>query len=235
MKGYFITGTDTEVGKSVITGGLAAAIKRKGKSVSVLKPVQSGGVVTAGKIISEDVSFAKKVAGLEFTLEEMNPYCFETPVTPDLAAKIAGIEISIERIVESFKNLAQKSEIILVEGAGGLCVPVTGSEFLISHLIKLFNLPVIIVVRPGLGTINHTALSVAYIKQLGVELKGIIINGLLEEGICEKTNPQYIEQVTGVKILGIIPYDHEISIENCKPGNIVQLVEENIAISNLIE
>lgn len=204
-KGFFITGTDTGVGKTVVAGGLAAALRREGLDIGVMKPVATAGRMVEGKLVSEDARFLMKSAQSVDRMDWVNPYCFELPVAPSVAAQMAGIEIVPSVIQAAFDRLAGIHRVMIVEGVGGLLVPLQ-EDYLVCNLISDLNLPAIVVARPGLGTINHTLLTVRYAQSAGISLAGIVINGFRGEEIAEKTNPGIIERLSGVPILGVIPF-----------------------------
>jgi len=206
--GYFITGTDTGVGKTAITAVLASLFKKKGFNVAAYKPVESGGRIEGDKCLSLDAEFVKTHAEIEQPYEEMNTYCFKNPVSPHLAAELENKEIDMGKILEHFEKLKENYDVVLVEGAGGICVPVVKTKILIADLIKMLSIPMIVVARPTLGTINHTVLTVKYAQQAGIEVRGIVINYTqnINETVIEKTNPKYIEEITKVPILGIVPF-----------------------------
>lgn len=227
--GYFITGTDTGIGKTAVTAGLAANLKRKGINVGIMKPVQTGSPKDNNALISLDALFAMAVAGIKDEMELVSPYRLEPPLAPRIAAEITGVTIDLEKINQAYQELCERHDFMLVEGAGGIMVPVV-ERFLMADLIKMFNLPILIVARPGLGTVNHTLLTVEYARSKGIHVAGIIINGLKESeaGLAERTNPQLVAELSGVPILGVIPHDAGVDVDNCKPGKIIELVESAI-------
>ncbi len=219
-KGFFIIGTDTGVGKTVITAALLTklnepdsrrcsginkiASKRNSpgfaitKRAGVFKPVQSGGT---------DAQFLLHVSGNTDPLELVCPYLFKTPVAPALASKLENKPVCINKIINSYNELSQKHELVLVEGAGGFHVPIKDG-YLVSDLAEELNLPVIIVARLGLGTINHTLLTIEACRQKGLSVAGIIFNQTTagKPGIPEQTNPKTIEKLSGVPVLGVIGF-----------------------------
>lgn len=235
-QGYFITGTDTDIGKTVVTAGLAGSLKLKGINVGVMKPVQSGGKKCGCGLVSVDALFAMTVAGITGCMQLINPYCLELPLAPSIAAELTGTFIDLSIINQAYRELCKIHDLILVEGAGGIMVPVTG-RFLIADLIKMLDLPALIVARPGLGTVNHTLLTVEYAKSRGIHVAGIIINGLKESeaGPAEKTNPGLIAELSGVPVIGIIPYDDCVDVDIGKPGHIIELVNAGIDWTVLLE
>ncbi|MFZ5754263.1 MAG: dethiobiotin synthase [Bacillota bacterium] len=233
-KGFFVVGTDTGVGKTVVTAGLVGALRAKGVNAVPFKPVQSGAVKGRYGLIPLDVEFYKKVCDLP--PDEYNTYALEAPLAPSLAAEISRVTIERDIILKNYAALAGKYELIVVEGAGGLYVPLSGTSFLLPDLIKALNLPLIIVARANLGTINHTVLTVKCAQELGLVIKGIIYNGYNADSatLAEKTNPKIIEQITGVPTLGVIPKGRDIVVDAGKAGNCLELIENHVNFSLLL-
>jgi len=223
---FFITGTDTGVGKTFVTALLANLALARGRRVAVYKPVETGGKVNGQGIVSQDMEFIKKQTTISQPLEEMNTYCFRTAAAPNLASQLEQKPVDLEVILARFHGLQNSYDQVLVEGAGGLCVPISGTEYLITDLIKAMDLPVLVVARPNLGTINHTVLTVKYAQSIGIHVKGIFINYAQRTAatVVEKTNPHYIARITGLPILGIIPYIdfHELTGKLAAPEKYLQ-------------
>ncbi len=229
IKGLFVTGTDTNVGKTVIAAGLAGLFKQKGLKVGVMKPIQTGAIKRKGKLVSLDIELMIKTSGIIEDIDLLNPYCLEPSVAPLVASQITGIKIDIKKILAAYTKLTSRYEIVIVEGAGGLLVPIL-SNYLMIDLIKDLNLPILIVAKPSLGTINHTLLTIRQAQSQGIRVLGVVINGIKENkaGIAEWTNPQIIEDLSKVPILGIIPYSPKISLKKGNPGDIVDLLKEKM-------
>lgn len=188
----FITGTDTDIGKTVVAAGLAAAVKSMGYTVGYFKPIQTGALGT-----SPDSDFVKSVDPEIITKV---PYNFTEPVSPSLASEIDGVEINPDKIKADYQELARKCDFVIVEGAGGILVPVK-DDFLMRDLAKFLGLPVVIVAKPDLGTINHTLLTIEAAKNKNLKILGIIIS----KDVVIKNTIETIEKISGEKILGIIP------------------------------
>jgi dethiobiotin synthetase len=204
-KGIFITGTDTGVGKTIVTAVIAKLMREAGVKVGVMKPVTSGCVATGEKLVSEDAELLKWAAATVMTDSEICPYLLREPLAPSVAAKIDGIDISFEKIAETYGRIADRHDFVLVEGAGGLLVPLTES-MLVSDLIRHLGLPALIVSRPNLGTVNHTLMTCMCAKYSRIDLKGIIINRYPETpGAAEEYAPRMIESLTGVRVIGVFP------------------------------
>ncbi len=209
MKGFFITGTDTGVGKTLIGGAVAGALARQGKNVGVMKPIESGCRLHNNRLIPEDALFLKQMAKCPDDIEIICPYCFKLPLAPVVAALIEKKKIKVAKIKSVCRQMQEKYDLVLVEGAGGLMVPVTDNYFMLD-IIKSLNLPLIIVSRLCLGTINHTLLTVKQAIQSGIAIAGIIFNQMSQEtGKAEETNPDIIKRFSAVPILGQMPFIQE--------------------------
>lgn len=200
--GIFITGTDTGVGKTIVAATLARILKLRGVNVGVMKPVTSGCVERNGELISEDAELLAWAAGIECT-DDVAPYCLRQPIAPVEAASLDNVKIDFGRIVESYKRLAAQHDFVIVEGAGGLMVPLNGG-LLIADLIKQLDLPLLVVARPNLGTINHSVLTCFAAGQMDIEVKGVIVNLFpANPSLAEKGASHQIGSLCGAPILGI--------------------------------
>ena len=199
---YFVTGVDTDIGKTFVTKGWALALERTGKRVGVFKPLQSSAIKTVNGYIAPDL---KAVKDLSSNINTMCSYLFEGDVSPALAARLAGVKINVEKIKEDFLSFKEKNEITLVEGAGGILAPAT-DNMLCADLIKELNIPIIIVTVPFLGRLNHTLLTISYAKNNGIDIKGIIINKVQTNSndLATKNFIDELKRYTDVKILGEI-------------------------------
>lgn len=229
LKGFFITGTDTDVGKTIITSALIMVAMSLGLRACGIKPIETGCIKTKLKVKSQkseikdknlipsDGIFLKNIAGMDEPIDFITPIRFENPIAPLPASEIEGIFVNINKIKRAFMRLTKKYNAIFVEGIGGLLVPIK-KDYSVLDLIKDFDLPVIVVSRPGLGTINHTLLTVNYALKEGLTVAGIIINNAQssEKSLAEKTNPQIISQLSPVPLLGIFPYLKELKADNIK-------------------
>jgi dethiobiotin synthetase len=226
MNGFFVTGTDTGVGKTIIACGLAAVLKEERFDVGVFKPLLSG---ISRDDPESDTSLLKKMSQTYLSHEEITPFEFKEPLAPYVAGKLEGKLICIEEVLHHWEMLKGKHQYFIVEGAGGISVPL-GENFLVSDLMKALELPIVIVARPNLGTINHTFLTVQYAKSIGLRIAGIVINGISDHpDLAEITNPKLIEELCGVPILGITPKFNEITHENIK-----NIVKDHIDMTLLI-
>lgn len=194
MSGLFVTGTDTGVGKTVLTGAIALSLRRQGLSVVVCKPVQSGA-------LADDP--AGDAALLEAWVGEC--HCFESfaaPLAPLVAAEREGRAIDQAALVERIRGLESGYDLLLVEGAGGLLAPL-GDDWTVADLAVALAFPLLVVARPGLGTVNHTLLTLAAARGLGLPVAGVVLNGNDPEA---ETNASLIESFGETRVLGRTPW-----------------------------
>lgn len=221
--GLFIAGTDTEVGKTVVTAGIAAALREAGCDVGVWKPVQSGALA------HEKMSDAFRLrawSGVADRCEEIAPLAFSAPLTPWLAAQAEGKTLTMEEITAHGYPLLAKHDWLLVEGAGGLAVPLTETDMMVDLAVRL-KLPLLLVARAGLGTINHTLLSVWYARSRGLVVAGVILNeGASAADQSVATNAKMIECYGNVPVWGALPHvPDELTSEQ-----VVALVKQHVHV-----
>ncbi|MBD8006479.1 dethiobiotin synthase [Bacillus norwichensis] len=227
MKGFFVTGTDTDVGKTIISCGLAAVLKERGKNIGVFKPLLSG---ISRDDPSSDTSLLKQMSQTSLSHEDITPFEFKEPLAPYVAGKLESRNIKVEEVLDHWDQVKNRHEYFIVEGAGGISVPL-GEGFLVSDLIKALHLPAIIVARPDLGTFNHTFLTVQYAKSQGIYIVGIIINGISDHpSTAEKSNPELIEEYCGVPVLGIVP-----KLKDVEKESVQKAVEDHVDITFLLD
>jgi dethiobiotin synthetase len=209
-RGLFITGTDTGVGKTVVTALLASLLARRHISVSVMKPVATGGEERGGVLRSPDALFFKEKLALDEPLELINPVCFREPLAPSIAAKGEGREVDLAVLDEAYSSLLLRHDAVLIEGIGGLLVPLRG-RFTVADLALRWEVPLLVVARPGLGTINHTALTISYARSHRSRIAGFIMNASrpLHGDRAEATSTACIEELCDVRCWGSIPYGGE--------------------------
>jgi dethiobiotin synthetase len=227
-KGLFITGTDTGVGKTIVAAGLVASLRDSGMDIGVMKPIETGFSPR-----SSDAVFLKEIAGVEDSLDSICPYRFKHPLSPFTAAKIERVSIRFDRIVRTYARLLQDHQALLVEGAGGVLVPITRGMMMVDLALRL-NLPLLVISRTGLGTINHTLLSVEVARRRGVEVAGVIFNHLSpRRGLAERTNPSVIRRFLNVPILGEIPYASFLKNRGRDREKIRRWVEASVDINRI--
>lgn len=218
-KGIFVTGTDTGVGKTVVSAIIAWTLQQSGKRVAAMKPVQTG----AGEDGLLDIEFIQKVMGTNYSLDVVCPYRFPLPLAPLVAAKLAGQRIDVDKIKSAYFDLSSWSDIVIVEGSGGLLVPITETYFM-SDLAYDLEVGLIIVIRPGLGTMNHTLLTLEHARLRGLNILGFVINNFPDTPtLAERKNPELLLKLTGEKILGVIHHDQGISVERGNVGNLIEM------------
>lgn len=195
MPGLFITGTDTGVGKTYVTTLLAKYFQKQGIKVAIFKPIATG------PKSENDALYYRKQLKLKEPLTLINPIHLSFPLAPYPAAKLEKKKINLKKIFKTYKILESKSDLVLVEGIGGVLVPIT-KNYLVADLIEDLNLPSVIVARAGLGTINHTLLTIEVLKAHKIKIIGVIMNGFGKKSdISEKTNAEIIEELSHVPIL----------------------------------
>lgn len=233
-RGIFVLGTDTSVGKTVVSAGLTYLLLTKGYSTCYFKPVSSGIVIEGENFIPGDARFVKTVSGLDECDYNITPYCFKTPVSPHLASRIENISVNVDSIKEKFRYLKSKYEFIITEGCGGLIVPLTDNGYMIYHLVRDLGIGCIIVARAGLGTINHTVLTVRYAQSVGIEIKGIIINGYIQS-LCHDDNIETIKKLANIPVIGIIPAMDDIDVGKLQAGNLKEIFKSTINLQDILE
>ena len=208
MRSLFVAGTDTDVGKTYITAGLAVTIRKMGIDVGVMKPFAAGTVQKKG-YKSEDVEILSKAAQTSDPENMINPQFFPIPASPYTAWKNLKIKPKIQTILNSFKKLSHLHEMLLVEGMGGVMTPIL-RDYYVTNLIKDMKIPALIVTRSKIGTINHTIMTCKMCEKYKIPIKGIIINNF-DEGYPVKELERDLKSLTGVKILGSIPFLTDMS------------------------
>jgi dethiobiotin synthetase len=204
--GIFIAGTDTEVGKTLIAAGLAVALQDQGIDVGVMKPLESGAPSFESTPIPRDAFYLKEIADIQDDLELINPYCFQAPLAPGVAAEREGVEVDLQRIKSAYEELKGRHQFMVVEGVGGLLVPIAKGT-LLPELIKLLDLPLLVVARSALGTINHTLLTLSYCQGEGLNVVGMVINKSTPDADpAEASNPHLIAQFSRTPVWGPFPY-----------------------------
>jgi dethiobiotin synthetase len=210
MSGIFITGTDTGVGKTLVAAGLLQALRGAGVDAVPMKPVQTGCVRRRGVWVAPDLALSLKTAGLDPSADEiarMAPYCFHPACSPHLAARLAGRRISLLIIRRAFRQLEGAHDLVVVEGAGGVLVPLD-RQLTMVDMMKSLALPIVLVARPGLGTINHTLLSIHALRHAGLTVKAVVLNqsssGRL--GRIERDNRKVIESMGAVPVVAVLGF-----------------------------
>ncbi len=229
MNAYFITGTDTGVGKTSITAGLAGSMRKMGVDVGVMKPIATGYPNKTG-FKSSDVVKLVEAASVKDPENLINPVFLPLPTSPYDATKLLELSVDMPLIFEQFKKLLSMHEMLLVEGIGGIMTPIT-KNFFVADMIKGMNIEAIIVTRATIGTLNHTVMTCNACKDYGIKIRGIIINNFDEKGTpAEKNSPVTLYELTNIPILGTIPFIRDLN----NLEKLVEYVEKNIDIKFLI-
>lgn len=207
LKSIFITGTDTCVGKSIFSAFLALYFLNQGKTVAISKPLQTG--------TEKDTDFLSMLTGNKIPV--FNTYSFKLPAAPSVASKDENVFINAGKIISDIRKLEKEFDIVIVEGIGGIAVPIR-RDYLVSNLIKDLNYPTIIVASPTLGTINHTVLTIEFARKKGLNILGYVISGYDEKTgeIALKTAPQEISNITGVECLMKLPFFKNVNYKSLK-------------------
>ena len=233
MSGVFIIGTDTGVGKTVVAAGLAGVLKSEGVHVGVMKPVATGGVQFNDKLVSPDALFLSEAVGLPVEPELVNQYCYELPAAPIVA--IQNHEpVNLRVIEDRFNALSERHDIVVVEGVGGLLVPL-GHELTLPDLICALNLPVLVVARASLGTINHSLLTIRCARAAGLDVIGFVMNRAVGPGpdgrtpaLVEHTNPLIVSKYGETCCFGVIEKGDSIDVDTCCLGNAIDIVRRSV-------
>jgi len=204
--GLFVTGTDTGVGKTLITAGLAAALRARGIDVGVMKPIETGCPTRRGRLLPLDALTLQEASGSRDSLDLINPYRFREPLAPMVATEVSRRRIDIRKIRERFGHLAGRHPAILVEGAGGLMVPIT-ETFSFLDLAALLRLPLLVVIGSRLGALNHARLTVEAALHARLSVVGAILNHpTCDRSLARKTNLSTLRRLLPVPVLADIPH-----------------------------
>ena len=197
LPGLFVTGTDTGIGKTYVSAGLASAFRRRGIDVGVMKPIASGAVRRGRAWVSEDAVALRDAAGAPDPLELVNPVLLRPPLAPSVAGKV-----DLALAMRAWRELRARHRTMIVEGVGGLVVPLK-PRLPVAAFAKRLGLPLLLVTRPALGTINHTLLTVMAARSFGLRVLGLVINAHApgRPGLAERTNPRALEVETGLPVL----------------------------------
>ena len=217
-RGIFVMGTDTGVGKTVVTAAIALAARARGRTVAPLKPAQTGDDGT----IAGDAAFVAGLIGLDEPMEALCPYRLRPPLAPAVAAALEGVRLDPAEVVRAYAALSARFDLVLVEAAGGALVPFSDGVDM-AGLAAMLGLPVVVAIRPGLGTLNHTLLTLEALHRRGLTVLGTVISGYPERpGLDALTNPQVLARTTPVPLLGALPYDPGIDVDAGRAGSLVE-------------
>lgn len=231
-KSIFITAVDTGVGKTLCACGFAEALKKRGASVGVYKPVLSGAEFTDGRLIPEDAIMLKRASGSDDDLDLINPYRFSAPVTPAHAASLEGTTIEKNVLINNFNTISARHDITIVEGAGGIMSPVA-DDYLVVDLIGDLKCPAIVVTDSALGRINHTLMTLSVLKARGIEILGVIVNRYPKNPTeADMSLLKGLKIFHGCKVIGIVS---KINGGESFYEDFIESFEKNIDLSVLKE
>ncbi len=207
-KGLFITGTDTDIGKTYVSALLVKTLRKAGYDVGYYKAAISG----ADSVGESDAGFVDRFAGIGEPEDMLLSYLYKNAVSPHLAARIEGHPLEKEVILAAWQRVSAAYPYVTMEGSGGICCPIRHDEkavYYLEDIIRWLHLPVLIVADAGLGTINHVVLTAFYMKQKGLAAKGVLLNHW-KGGLMEEDNVKMIEEMTGLPVLAKIRAGDEV-------------------------
>jgi len=214
--GVFVTGTDTGVGKTVVAAALGLAAQAQGRSAVGLKPAQTGDDGTS----TTDAAFVQGVLGTSEPEGAVCPYSLRAPLAPAVAAELEERRLDTAVVAAAYAALRRRHDYVVVEGAGGVLVPFADGVNM-GDLVALLNLPVVVVARPGLGTLNHTLLTLDALHRRGLRVLGVVISGFpAEPGLDAATNPAVLARLSPVPLLGVLPFDPELDTAAGRAGSL---------------
>jgi len=226
MTSLFITGTDTDVGKTCVTAGIVNYLSKLNVDVGVMKPFASGYKANTNSV-SEDVEILMRYSGVSDPVNLINPYYFEIPTSPYDASKQLNLEIDLSKVIDSYNKLSSMHDVVIVEGIGGLMTPLIKNYF-VSDLISDLNLSSIIVTGSKIGSVNHIMLTYEHAQQKNLNLNGFVVNQNVSAGYELSNLKDQISDLTGEVIHGAIPYYDSFKIESY-----VESFSNFVDISNL--
>lgn len=227
MKSLFVTGSDTDVGKTYVTAGLAVLLKKHNIDVGVMKPFAAGTPQKKG-FKSEDAEILSFAAGVHDQESLINPQFFPIAASPYTATRNLGIKPKIKKAIQAFAKLQKSHQMLLVEGMGGIMTPIKKDYFVIN-MIKEMGLEALIVCRSKVGTINHTLMTCKICKDFDIPIRGLIINNFDSGGYPPKELKRDLQALTGEKVIGIIPF-----IKNLDNDSLASSFEKNISLRDIV-
>jgi len=236
MKVIFVTGTDTGIGKTVISSAISAFFSlRKQMNVGVMKPFECGLSKTDKDLLPWDAICLREASGSNDDLNTISPYTLEAPVAPEVAAMLEHVNIDINMVDKIYHSLAKSHDLLVIEGAGGVLVPIK-ENFFFADLIQKWNAPTLIVSRLGLGTINHTLLTNHLLKERGIKVIGVILNNTDGLGdLPAQTNPDILRKYLDVPVLGIFPHVKDLLKGSVDRERMADILAKNINTDALLD
>lgn len=231
-KGVFVAGTDTEVGKTFVSAALVAGLRDQGLDAGYCKPVSTDGVEQGGRLVSPDAIWVAQVSGLSDPPLNMNPFCLAHALSPLAAARLEEAELDWEQLLFQVRAGLKGHEVFICEGVGGVLVPLLPGRTALDLMAEL-GLGVIIAARPGLGTINHTLLTIRAVREHGLEVLGFIFSGQEEaqdRATTNALNSQLIAEFSDATFLGALPW-----LENPTSTELTQAVREHLDLGPILQ
>jgi len=228
LKSLFISGTDTDVGKTYVAAGLAVTLRRMGIDVGVMKPFAAGKAQKKG-FKSEDVEILADAAQVNDPENLLNPQFFPIAASPYTAWINLKIKPRISSVLSSFKTLSKIHSVMLVEGMGGIMTPILKNYFVVD-LIKEMEIPTVLVTRTKIGTVNHTIMTVQMCKKYKIPIKGIIINDFDSGGYNTRELARDLNSLTHVPVLGSIPF-----IKDMSDTSLYRIFKKNLDLKLLLK
>lgn len=227
MTSLFITGTDTDVGKTYVTAGLAVTLRKMDIDVGVMKPFAAGIAQKSG-YKSEDIEILSNAARVNDPENLINPQFFPIAASPYTALKTLKIKPKINSVLTNFKKLSKLHSMLLVEGMGGIMTPIL-KDYFVTDLIKDMKIPAVLVTRTRIGTINHTVMTVKMCEKYKIPIKGIIINNFDSDGYKTKELTRDLKNLTKIPVLGSIPF-----ISNMSDSSLYRIFKKNLDLKFLL-
>jgi dethiobiotin synthetase len=230
MRGIFVTGTSTGVGKTAVAAGLAWALRKRKIDVGIMKPFATANRIFSRKYKSKDTAILARASGVNDPDCLLNPFFYSIAASPLVAAELKhSPQVDTEKALQKLKKLQRKHDFLIAEGIGGIMVPLTENEFVINFA-KRARLPLIIVSTPELGTLNHTLLTVMACEKFGLNIAGIILNKTSKKpDIVEQKIAEIVERLTHIKLLAVIPFSKVANY-----ASIGKMIEENLNFEMLL-
>jgi len=229
--GVFITATDTEVGKTAVAGALARLLVERGWDVGVMKPVASGCRRRRGSWVCEDAECLRQAAQSDDPLDLVNPVRLTAPLAPSVAAAMAQTRVDLRAVRRAYRALRRRHRCVIVEGIGGLLVPITRTR-LVADLAVELALPVIVVARATLGTINHTLLTIEAARRRGLRVLGVVVNRYprARPDAAARTSPAEIERCGGVPVLAVLREDPAVDVARRTLGSLPRQLARQLGL-----
>ena len=226
MKSLFVTGTDTDIGKTCVSAGLALALKESGINVGVMKPFMCGASQKTD-FSHDDVTILTSAANVDDPRELVNPFFFPISASPYTAANSLGVKINIKQVLDSYEKLSEIHDVMLVEGIGGIMTPIL-RDFSVIDLIKNLHTNTLIITSSKIGTVNHTVMTCKLCKNLGIPVKGLIINNFQSEGYPIRQLERDLHNLTELPILCSLPHVNNFNLDDFS-----QMISDRIELLSL--